>query len=443
VRSVVLFIELALLLPVALVQPIVGVMLWSWISFMNPHRLVYGGIALSAPWAMLSFAVTVIGFVLQSGPKRIPMNAVTALICVFLVMISVTTVFALAPMAQVLDKYELVFKTFVFLPLTAALLTSRRRINALVWVMVLSLGYFGIRGGGFTLINGGGNKVLGPPNSMIYDNNHIAVAMLVAVPLMNYLRMESRHALIRLGLLATMLLTVLAVVGTYSRGALLALGAVGGFLWLKSPHKLVTGLAIAVVLGAAVSAMPDKWIDRMKTIENYQADGSAMGRLEIWHVASVMAIKRPLTGGGFFAPYTQQVVDQFVPGALSRAVHSIWFEVLGEHGFPTFFVWIGISIAGAVYARRTIRQAQGVPELEWCVRLAKMGQVAMIAYLVGGTFLSLCYWDYYFTILVIIAATYEHVRVTLTQGVAPPLINTVPLRPPIAVSRQAISGGPG
>ena len=36
------------------------------------------------------------------------------------------------------------------------------------------------------------------------------------------------------------------------------------------------------------------------------------------------------------------------------------------------------------------RQATGVPGLEWCVNLAKMAQVSMIAYLVGGSFLSLC-----------------------------------------------------
>ena len=95
-----------------------------------------------------------------------------------------------------------------------------------------------------------------------------------------------------------------------------------------------------------------------------------------------MAVARPLVGGGFFATYSQPVVESIRAGCgMSRAVHSIWFEVLGEHGFPTFFVWVGITIAGAVYARRIIRQATGVPGLEWCVNLAKMAQVSMIAYL--------------------------------------------------------------
>ncbi|HEX3403834.1 MAG TPA: putative O-glycosylation ligase, exosortase A system-associated, partial [Acetobacteraceae bacterium] len=239
-RSVALFFELLMLIPIALVQPFVGVILWSWVSFMNPHRLVYGGIALEVPWAMLIFAATIIGCLVAREPKRFPWNGVTILVALFLVMITFTTVFALGPRDDVLKKYEEVFKVFLFLLVTAALLTSRERIHALVWVMVLSLAFFGIKGGGFTLMGDGANKVFGPPSSMIYDNNHLAVGLLVSLPLMNYLRMESRYAIVRFGLAATMVLTLFAVVGSYSRGAFLALGAVSFFFWCKSRSKIIS-----------------------------------------------------------------------------------------------------------------------------------------------------------------------------------------------------------
>jgi probable O-glycosylation ligase (exosortase A-associated) len=230
---------------------------------------------------------------------------------------------------------------------------------------------------------------------------------------MNYLRIESKHAIIRYGFIAAMALTLFAVVGSYSRGAFVALAAVAGYFWLKSPNKIVSGTLLAILLVVALAFMPATWIERMHSIEEYQQDASAAARLEVWHTAWVMATSRPLVGGGFFATYWQPVVSLFVPGAGTRAVHSIWLEVLGEHGFPTFFVWVGMSIAGAVYARRTIKRATGVPGLEWCVTLAKMTQVSMIAYLVGGSFLSLCYWDYYFTILVAMSAVDQHVTATL------------------------------
>jgi probable O-glycosylation ligase (exosortase A-associated) len=178
-------------------------------------------------------------------------------------------------------------------------------------------------------------------------------------------------------------------------------------------------LVILILVGGAIASMPVNWVERMQTIQDYQEDKSTQGRFAIWNVAWTMAKTRPLFGSGFFGPYSQPVVERFVPNAEARAVHSIWFEVLGEHGFPTFFVWVGINVAAIVYARQIIKSARDIPELEWCVNLARMSQVSMIAYLTGGSFLSLCYWDYYFTVLVIIAAVHEQVRATLRQQAAP------------------------
>ncbi len=440
-RSVALFAEILVLLPIVMVRPFIGVLLWSWISFMNPHRLVYGGLGAELPWAMMTFVATLIGCVLAREPKRFPVNALTVLIGLFLVMITFTSMFALAPWDLVEAKWEAVSKVFLFLLVTAGLLTSRERIHALIWVMVISMAYFGIKGGGFTLIGGGANRVYGPAFSMIEDNNHLATALLVSMPLMNYLRIESKHTIIRYGFIAAITLTLFAVVGSYSRGALLALGAVAGFFWLKSPSKIVSGTLLAITLVVAIAFMPERWVERMHTINEYQQDASAMARLEVWHTAWVMATSRPLVGAGFYATYWQPVVSQFVPDADTRAVHSIWLEVLGEHGFPTFFIWVGMSIAGAVYARRTIKRATGVPGLEWCVTLAKMTQVSMIAYLVGGSFLSLCYWDYYFTILIAVSAVDQHVTATL--GSATPVRRFAVRAPPPRLALSRAAGSPG
>ena len=409
-----------MLLPIALVQPFVGVVLWSWVSFMNPHKLVYGGIGATPPWALLIFVVTMIGCLVAREPKRFPNNAVTVSIIMFLVMISLSTCFAMAPWSDVFDKYAVTFKSFLFLLVTASLLTSRDRIHALIWVMVLSLGFFGIKGGAFTILGGGVNKVFGPPGSMIGDNNHLATALLVCLPLMNYLRMESKHAIIRFGLAGMMVLTFFSVVGSYSRGAFLALGAMSFVLWLKTPNKLLSGLIILVVVGGAIAFMPESWVERMQSIQDYQQDGSAMGRLNIWYASWVMGTSR-FFGSGFYGPYTQSVVDHFVSNVDARAVHSIWFEVIGEHGLLTFFFWLGIVLSGVVYARRIVKQAKGVPGLEWCVNLAKMAQVSTVAYCVGGSFLSLCYWDFYFTIVVAVAAVHAHVKSVVGGKSAQPL----------------------
>ena len=223
-------------------------------------------------------------------------------------------------------KWSATFKAFAFLLLAAAMVDTKVRVHALIWVMVISLGYFGVRGGVFVFLTGGAYRVWGPPNTMISDNNQIAAALLVCLPLMNYLRMQSAHRVVRMGVLAAMGLTLLAVLGSYSRGALVGVAAVGVFLWWNGSHKAVSGVVMVAVMAGALSFMPANWVDRMSTIQDYQSDASAEGRFAIWETSLTLAIARPLTGGGFLAPYNQEIVSRYTPGTRARAVHSIYFR---------------------------------------------------------------------------------------------------------------------
>jgi putative inorganic carbon (HCO3(-)) transporter len=413
-RSIAFFFEMLVLLPIATIRPFAGVLLWSWVSFMSPHKLLWGP-ASGLPWAMAVIVVTLIGCLSAREPKSFSLNPVTGCIALFMICITMTSLTAMAPAGDVYQKWNIIIKSMSVLLLTSWLLTTKERIHALVWIMVLSLAYFGIKGGGFTIMHGGSNRVEGPPDTMIGDNNALAAGLLITIPLMNYLRMHSQHRIIRFGFASAMVLTLFSVVGSYSRGALLGLLAVTLFLWLKSKAKLSSAIVLPLLVGSVIAFMPADWVARMQTLTDAQSTASGESRMAIWNVAWQMAVHRPLTGSGFMGPYYDQVVRQFVPGETARAVHSIWFEVLGEHGFVTFFVWVGITVCAVVATRRTIKSATGVPGLEWSVDLAKMIQVSIIGYLVAGSFLSLSYWDFYFTILVTAAATHQYVRQALGE----------------------------
>jgi probable O-glycosylation ligase (exosortase A-associated) len=267
----------------------------------------------------------------------------------------------------------------------------------------------------FTIITGGNFHIYGPDSSMIGDNNHLAAALLVALPLVNYVRMQSAFGLIRVAGLVAMVIIVAAILGSYSRGALLGLGAVTLFLWLNSRNKAAIGLGLVLVTGGGIMMMPPQWMERMNTIQTYDEDASATGRINIWMVSLKIALARPLIGGGFLAPYSQDIVNRYDPEVKARAVHSIYFEVIGEHGFPAFAVWLGMMMTGLLNTVWIRRRCAGKPELDWAGDLAKMGQTSIVAYLTAGTFLSLCYWDYIFTLLVVLANT----RTLIARDLAP------------------------
>lgn len=413
-RDVVVAALLLCCVAMAVYRPFAGIMLWSWISFMNLHRLTWG-FAATQPWAMLAFAGTVAGCFLNREPKRLAINAVTVLLVVFFICITITSLTAIGSKTVVWDQWERNLKIIIGLVLTASMLDSRMRLHAMVWLMVVAVGYFGVRGGIFTLVTGGGFIVLGPPDTMIADRNHLAVALLVVLPLMNYLRMHSRHRIVRLGLAAAMVLTLFSAIGTQSRGALIGLVATGGLFWLRSRGKLITGIATVVAIAGVLAFMPASWIERMETMRNYEADASAMGRVEIWRAAVALAASRPILGGGFRAIYNQDIVNTVAPGVQARATHSIWFEVIADHGFLFFGVWASIIVAAVIYTMRITRLAEGRPELRWAADLARMSQASIVAYCVGGSFLSLSYWDFFWTLCVVIAATHTLVAKAVAE----------------------------
>jgi probable O-glycosylation ligase (exosortase A-associated) len=401
-RDAALIATLGALLAAVLAQPFIGVLLWNWIAFMNPHRLAYG-LASELPWAVMVLAATLLGCLMAGELRLPPWNATTLLFVALMLCFTATSFVALGEPAAVWEKWERSVKILLGLLLTAAMLTTRQRLHALVWVMVISLGYYGVRGGIFALVTGGSYRVWGPPQTMITDNNHLAAALLISLPLMNYLRLQSAHRLVRVGLGIAMGLTLLAVVASYSRGALLGLGAVLFVLWLMSARKLLLGAGLALCLSGVVAFMPGGWSERMGGISSYQSDDSASERLVLWGISWRLALDRPLVGSGFTGPYTRAVVDRVAPGGPARAVHSIWFELLGEHGFPTFLIWAALSGVGVVQAWGLMRLARGRAELAWAGDLGRMGLVAIAAYLVSGSFLSLSYWDFYWTLLVALA----------------------------------------
>ena len=416
-RSLLFVLEMLCLLPVALTRPFVGVLLWDWIAFMNPHRLVWG-FGANWPWAWGCFIVTIAGWALSKDAKRVPMNPTTILMIIFVLGATAAMPFAISPWPAEYEGWMRVLKMFTFFIITAALLTDKRRIDGLIWIIAISMGFWILYQGGATVLTLGHHTAYGPPDSMIGDNNIFAAALLVVLPLLNYLRLQARHKVVRLSLAFVMAISFLTTLASYSRGAFLGIIAVGAMMWWRSRSKMLGLAVIAVAVVAALMFMPESYFARMHTIDHYQADGSAESRLYIWRVAWLLALHHPLTGAGFHATVYQAVIDTIVPGGRHLAIHSVWFQVMGQLGFPLFFVWVGITLVGWHNARQLERMCRGKAQLRWGEDLGRVMQSSIVAYAVTGTFLPIAYWDIYFTTLVALQAAVLLVRAELRQTAA-------------------------
>jgi len=386
----------------ALRRPWVGVLVWTWLSIMNPHRYAYG-VSYDAPLAAAAAGSTLLGLLLtQDKASPFKGGAVT----VFLLFTLVATLSWLNGLDVEGDYYQWskVIKINLMILVALMLFHSKQHIMLLMWVVVMSLALLGAKGGVFTLVNGGNYRVWGPPGSFIEDNNEFALALVMTIPLLRFLQMQTPSKWIKRGLLLAMPLCAASALGSHSRGALVAIGAMAVFFWLKTPHKGRMGLLLVVVGAALIVFMPDEWSSRMQTIETYQEDASAMGRISAWWNAWNLAWHYPL-GVGFdaarpelfarFSPYPEEI----------HAAHSIYFQVLGNHGFPGLILFLAMWIATWRSAAWILREAPKYPQAAWCSDLAAMCQVSLVAYAVGGAFLSLAYFDLPYNIMVLVVLT--------------------------------------
>lgn len=398
-RDIIITLMIFLPLPLAFKRPAVGVLLFTWISLMNPHRLTYG-FAYDFPFAMIIAAVTTIGLFVSKQPRKLPMTPVTVVLLLFAAWVTLTSFFALEP-NLVWREWSRVIKTFFMVVITIMVINTEKDLKLLVWVVALSLGVFGLKGGLFTIASGGNFRVYGPDGSYIAENNSMALALVTVLPLIWYLRSYSRNKWVVLGLTAMTALTAVSVVGSYSRGALIGGSAMLFFLWLHSGKKAQTAIVLAMVVALVFAVMPAVWFDRMHTIDDYQADSSALGRINAWHFAINVASAN-LLGGGFNV-FSPRLFYVYAPNPTDYHVaHSIWFQVLGDQGFFGLLIFITLMIFAWRTGSRVRKYCKDRPELKWASDLSRICQVSLIGYAISGSFLSLAYFDLYYDIIVIL-----------------------------------------
>ena len=390
------------MLPYILMRPYVGLLMWSWLGYMNPHRLCYG-FAISFPWVQLVAIVTLVSLMFSKDSKRIPWSAVSVLLAIFLLWTGVTTFYAVVP-DSAWSKWQEFAKVMVMVFVTLILVNNRERMHWLIWMIVVSLGFYGIKGGAFTLIHGGSNHVLGPPGSFISDNNALALALCMTLPFMRYLQLHSARRIVRVGLGIGMALTGVAILGTYSRGGLIGLAIVGVALLVKSRYKVAILLAVAVIGAAAIHFMPPEWAARMDTLHDAKQTDSGETRIQSWQFATNVAIHRPLTGGGFDVYQSASLWSAYAPaGSIQRAIHSIYFRTLGEQGFVGLLLFFGLLFATWRNCTRVRKRTRGDPEQSWAFDLASMLQASLLAFMTAGAFLPMPYFDLTFQLMALSA----------------------------------------
>lgn len=375
-------------LPIAFWRPFWGLLTYTWLAYMRPQDIAWtigdDRLSLWVAGAML------LGLVLWIGRERLAtFEPPTILMVVLFLWISFTVAKALLPeLSEV--AYSAFWKVVLVSVLTTGMVRTRERWRLLLLVTALSLGLLGLKYGIHGLIRQGARFDHGPGGFM-RDNNDFALALCMALPLLVGVAMTERSRALRIAAWVMSAFSLLTVLFTFSRGGLLTLAVIVLVLVVRSRQRLLAAAlvgfgALAFFVFSSDSFRAD-YTARTQTINTYEEDGSAMGRLAAWQTSWRVFLDYPVTGVG---PGNLMLVYQrYAPDTGKvRVSHNTYLQLLSECGLPSLALFL--AMIGATLVRLQRLAARGP---DWARIYAQMLQLSIVAFLIGSTFLNRAFFD--------------------------------------------------
>jgi putative inorganic carbon (HCO3(-)) transporter len=389
-------------MPVCLVSPYFGILMWYWITYFNPHRFTWN-YAYTLPVAMMIAIPTLVGTLFA----RKTMRALLTVECVLLMALwgwfGITYLHAqgipLFARNMVDAEYEMghISKILVMTLVMVVVINSKERVRNVILVTAGSLGLLAVKSMLFGFRSGGESRVLGPPDSFLWENNAYSLALNMALPLLFFLVRDEPRKWLRILLRVLFAACIVSILLTYSRGGLIGLAVVLTVISLRSRHKAIGAFLLAVTVLLVISFAPPAWMTRMGTFVGGNLDSSANMRLTSWTVAWRLAQDYPM-GGSFDAVPNVDVYKRYQPRPLpdnvkSSGPHSIYFQLLGDQGYIGLGIFLLLMTSCFWTLFRVRRKARSVPSADWLVTYSLMVETATLAFMISGAFLGVMYLD--------------------------------------------------
>ena len=363
-----------------------------WLAYFRPEAWLWDTAILQVvPLSLVAGIWTLVATAIYGAKPRFDVRAI--------LLIAILAISTLSTFSGQYTTYAFTYwldfaKIIVMTYILSILVNDEKRARVTFIVIALSLGFEAGKQGLAQLVLNPGAK---NDNyiAMLGDENLTAVGMFMLAPIVVMLARTSRvkwHAwmwrLLALGV-------IYRGISTYSRGGSLACGAVALVSIWRSPHRVRSLAAVALVAMLIVPVLPATYWNRMDTIDAKQEerDASAEGRVHFWQVAVLIANANPILGIGhnaYNAAYDQYDFSRGQYGG-NRSVHSAWFGVLAELGYSGLMVFVMAIVLAFFACRRTRKVAATLPDGWNLLQYSLALECSLVAFMVGGSFVIFQY----------------------------------------------------
>jgi probable O-glycosylation ligase (exosortase A-associated) len=383
-----------------LFEPFFGVLAYAMLAFLRPQDVFWGlaGARLTMLVSSFTLVATAIQFVAKPDLRFLwrRQNLFVGLLWLFLWL---STMYGDFGVRQ--DKWmDYWNKLFLIYFISLAVVNSESKLYVLAWVLMLSIGYLAWWANeryfldGWRVVHGPGKR-----GSAFFDENDFAMVLVMSVPFLWYIMRTTTHRLVRLGLLGMLPLAAHAVMVTFSRGGFLGLSASMLVVALRERNRKLGGALIAAGVVFFLVFAGDEYRNRIGSIDEYEEDKSASGRIEAWEVGGRMMARNPFFGVGL-----KQFVEAFpyYGNYEPREAHNSWVQLGSECGLIALGSY-GMLVLFTLMAIRNVRKR--VPLLpegrnrELADMLSRIYEATLVGYLVCGFFLSMEDFEFFYLLV--------------------------------------------
>ena len=338
------------------------------------------------------------GYIIFSNKIKLSDSKQTRLIWSFIALTAVFIPFARNNFyAYQTTKGMLLYMPFVLS--TIIVVDSIERLKKLISFMIIIMVYVCL----FSLFHHGQGS-----GNYFKDENDLSLFIDTILPFCYFLFLYEKNKMKKIAYGLSMLIGILAIVVSFSRGGFIGLVCMAAIAWWFSPRKVVSLIIICMLSSVVYFYGGEKYKNEMSTATKVE-HGTGKARIESWKSAWRMFLDNPFGVGGnnFQVRFPEYQTSYFKRGMWGRVAHSLWFTLIPELGIAGIFIYLSLLYYNLkdIFLIKDIKaKAENNHDAQYLYYLALAFLASFAGYFASGTFLSVLYYPHYWYLTVILVA---------------------------------------
>ena len=369
-----------------------SLILFNWVTFMKPQDLDFSF------WRgkpMFLFALAFLMFInIVHKNFRLKMSSFLILFSLLYFWIIVCCFFAFIP--DIAWSYFTIYivnylPTFI---IVSACINSLNDVKYSIGTMSISITLLAAKVGLSNTLSGGG-RITDAIDGFVGDNNGIGLCVSLAIGATIGVLSMIENKYLKIALFICILLGIMTVLYTQSRGAFLTLAIIIMLSVIASKHRIRYAIIVSIIVITGYLMLPASMFERLDTLNSVEEDTSAMGRVDMWKGALKIAEVKPINGAG---PGNFRAFNHFLnPKMIGLVTHSIYFQLLSDTGYVGLIIYLTIIISTLVLLQKTYSLSKKYhnifPEYHWVEQVSFWLRNALIGYMFGSGLLDMVPFD--------------------------------------------------